>query len=139
MLVELINESCLSQATKCIKDIPSILLRTMESATHAQFESEVVSVFQEAGQLSLRLWVQRPWVQCRFLKDLAKAPFDITADIMKAHAVHRIDDPEDHRFDGKQIKVVVHPAVVAAGTHEAEHYDTHTQVWAPAVVWLDAT
>jgi hypothetical protein len=54
--------------------------------------------------------------------------------------LHKLEDPTNQEFyEGKMMKIMVHPAILAIGTHDGDHYDyDHTQVLAKAVVWLDA-
>ncbi|KAK6428299.1 hypothetical protein LTR95_015559 [Oleoguttula sp. CCFEE 5521] len=131
-----IDVTCQSFAMQYAKKIPEPLLRRLETSIHEEFVQELVSVYQKAGNLSMRLWVQRPSLRCDYLADLAEVKFDIKSKILQAHSLHRIDDSEDHTHDGRLIKVVVQPAFRAAGTHEAEDYEL-SQVWCPAVVYLD--
>ncbi|PPJ53005.1 hypothetical protein CBER1_11215 [Cercospora berteroae] len=112
------------------------LLRPMETPVHAQSLLELTQIYTTAGRLSIRLWSQRPAIACRFLPQLAHTPFDISSSILQAHALYKLDDPEDHSLDGKLTKILVHPAMLTSGTHEAEHYDRQ-QVLARAVVWLE--
>ncbi|OQO07647.1 hypothetical protein B0A48_07344 [Cryoendolithus antarcticus] len=120
-----IDVTCKNFATQYAKKIPEPLLRRLESSIHEEFVQELVIVYQKAGTLSMRLWVQRPSLRCDYLADLADIKFDIRSKILQAHSLHRIDDSEDHTHDGKLIKVVVQPAFRAAGTHEAEGYDQY--------------
>lgn len=137
LLMAAVDNSCAIYAFNSVKKLPLALLRKhMEDATRAAFEQEVTELFQEAGRLSLSLWVQRPSVHCEFLAHLAGRRFDSRAVALKAHPLHKHDDVEDLSLNDKTVKVVVHPAIVAAGTHEGERYDER-QYLAPAIVWLD--
>ncbi|KAF2213385.1 hypothetical protein CERZMDRAFT_90437 [Cercospora zeae-maydis SCOH1-5] len=118
------------------QDILTDLLRPMELPVHSQFLLELTQIYTIAGRLSIRLWSQRPSVACRFLHQLAHTPFDISSGILQAHALYKLDDPSDHSLDGRLTKILVHPALLTCGTHEAEHYDRQ-QVLAKAVVWLE--
>jgi hypothetical protein len=135
--MEAITKSCTQYAADCIEKLLRIFLRKhMDDANYASFAQEVAALYQAAGRLSLELWVQRPLVQCKFLSQLSRSRFDSMNVALKAHPLHKHDDREDHSLDGRPIKVVMHPAVFAAGTHEGERYGEE-QCWAPAILWLD--
>lgn len=131
-----IDACCANYAKHYASRLPKPFLRRMESSTYAEFVEKLATICQRAGQLSRQLWLQRPSVHCRCLADLRDVKFNIREKSLKAHSLHQMDDPEDHSLDGKMIKILVHPAVLIAGTHEAERYDEYS-VLVPAVVWLD--
>jgi hypothetical protein len=101
------------------------------------FEEDLDQIFVKAGRLSLKLSAQRPLLRVLYLTDLVDREFAVSSDIIEAHALHKLDDPEDVSLDGKMTKILVHPAILAMGTHDADHYDRQ-QVWARAVAWLDS-
>jgi len=109
----------------------------MESPTRESYSKTVETLFQEAASLAMRLWRQRTDVRCRYYSHLLKERFSVDSPVMQAHALYKLDDPHDHSLDGKPLRMVVHPAVLRMGTHDADKYD-ESQVWAKAVVWLDA-
>ncbi|PIA95693.1 hypothetical protein CB0940_10103 [Cercospora beticola] len=82
------------------------LLRPMETPVHSQFLLELTQIYITTGRLSVRLWSQRPAIACRFLPQLAHTPFDISSSILQAHALYKLDDPEDHSLDGKLTKIL---------------------------------
>jgi len=113
-----------------------ILFRSQESYMSPGLVKELDQIFLKAGQLAMRLWAQRPRLRLLRLRILRQRPFIVGSDCMEPHPLHKLDDPQDHRLDGRLTKVVVHPAVQAEGTHSADHYEQR-QTWAKAVVWLD--
>ena len=100
-----------------------------------QFRRELVSVYIKAGRVSTKLWTQRQALECRYLRDLCKERFYYASPTLEAHSLHRLDDPGDKSLDGKVPKIVVHPAVLMAGTHDAENYERKV-VLTKAVVWM---
>ncbi|KAK4560612.1 hypothetical protein LTR86_005190 [Recurvomyces mirabilis] len=112
-------------------------IKSMETATKDGFRKTLTQLFEDAGRMAMRLWTQRTAIKCSSLPDLRKEPFAVDSTLMQAHNLHKLDDPKDHRLDGKRIKLVVHPAVLRYGTHDGEDYE-RSQVWAKAIVWLDA-
>ena len=108
-----------------------------ETVIREQFLQKLTQIFVDAGRLSIRLWSQRPAFRCHTLGNLAKVPFNVASETLQAHNLHKLDDQEDHSMDGRLTKIMVHPAVLTYGTHEADHYDRH-EVLAKAVVWLEA-
>ena len=114
-----------------------MLFRPLESSMWPGLVEELNQIFLKAGQLAMRVWAQRPEVLLLRLRSLADRPFTVSSDLMEAHALHKLDDPEDRSLDGRLTKIVIHPAVCARGTHSADHFEQH-QVWAKAVVWLDS-
>ena len=130
------QESC-GRAARGFEIGPSrLLLRNMEAAMREPYSKSIVALFEDAGKLSIRLWTQRPALRCLFLTQLGKLGFRIDSAAMQAHGVHKLDDPDDHSLDGKELRMVVHPAVLGMGNHDAEHYEIE-RVWVKAVVWLD--
>jgi hypothetical protein len=136
-LLDQMQKSCSDYAVECMQKIPPVFLKKMEQSMRSTFEQEIVKAFQDGGRLSLDLWVERPLLYSSFLLQLAERPFKNGLTVMKAHKLHRLDDCEDRSLDGKFIKIVVHPVMSTTGTHEAESYHQHRQLYAPAVVWLD--
>jgi hypothetical protein len=118
-------------------NLNSSLLQPMEAAVRGEFFAKLTKVFLDAGRLSICLWSQRPALDCRYLSSLARKPFYNSSNILQAHRLYKLDDPSDRSLDGRLAKILVHPAILALGSHEADHYDRE-EVWAKAVVWLDA-
>lgn len=116
-------------------EIPD-LLQVMDDTRSQKFIDELTQLFVHAGQLSLRLWCQRPIYRCQYLPGLAQEAFLTSSEILQPHPLHQHSDPLDTALDGKLPKIVVHPAVLSFGTHEGEHYD-QSQILEKAVVWLD--
>ena len=132
------KDQCLRAARSFEKSPVAALLNVkfMESATKDAFRTTLVKLFEDAGRMAMRLWTQRTEIRCWYLADLRKEAFAVDSTLMQAHNLHKLDDPKDHRMDGKRIKLVVHPAVLRYGSHDGEDYD-RSQVWAKAIVWLD--
>jgi len=132
----MIDEVCRSHASRFVNPATQPLLQKMEESTRDQFLKELSNLFANAGHLSFRLWTQRPSIALRDLSNLPTRTFNANSEYLEAHALHKHDDPKDPRLDGMKTKVVVHPAVLAYGTHDAEQYD-QSRIWAKAVVWLE--
>jgi hypothetical protein len=113
----------------------ALLVRSVQTEPDGGFKGSLFSIFVDAGELAMQLWSQRPGIVFRSMQELAQERFAVTSDIMQAHPLHKLDDPDDSRLDGRRMVLVVHPAVLRTGTHDAENYD-HEVIWAKAVVWL---
>jgi hypothetical protein len=75
-LVEAVARSCANYAADCITKLPLKFLRKhMEEVSRTAFEREVTALSQEAGRLSLSLWVLGPSVHCELLSQLTKSRF----------------------------------------------------------------
>jgi len=118
------------------QDLATARLRQMGGSTCEALLKELTQICVQAGRLSIVLWSQRPAIAIRHLSELAQKQFHVASKILQAHPLHVLDDPDDHTLDGRLTKILVHPAVIALGNHEADQYD-HEEVWAKAVVWLD--
>jgi hypothetical protein len=95
-------------------------------------------IFMNASELATNLWTQKSYLQCEGLQELKGRSFQNGSLRMKASNLHRLDDEEDPRLNGKSISIVVHPAVLAIGTHDGENYDPdRPRVLAKAVVWVE--
>lgn len=112
------------------------LLRTMDDAELRKFLNDLAQLFVQAGQLSLKLWCQRPAYRCQYLDDLSEQPFLTSSQVLHPHPLHKHSDPLDTALDGKMTKILVHPAILSYGTHEAENYH-QSQILEKAVIWLD--
>jgi len=113
-----------------------ILLHPQDAASKDAYQRALHAVFEEAVRLAMRLWLQRPAIQCLGFKSLAQEPFRVDSPLLQAHNVHRLDDEEDRRLDNRPVRMVLQPAVMRMGTHEGESYD-QSDTWAKAVVFLD--
>lgn len=112
------------------------LLRVMDNASFEKFTDELTQLFTQAGQLSVRLWSQRPALKCLYLDEFAAHQFKAGSDVLQPHLLHKHSDPLDTSLDGILPKIIIHPAIMISGTHEAEDYD-QSRVLEKAVVWLD--
>lgn len=131
-----IEDVCRSRAKECAQKLPTQILRQMETAMREGFEAELTGIFIAAGNLSVRLWSQRPSLSGLYLHNLKDERFNVSSAILKAHRLHKLGPPNDHILDGKLTKIMVHPALLAYGTHDADQYGRN-QILAKAVVWLD--
>jgi hypothetical protein len=126
------------QATKTFEyGAAALLVRPMEPKLIESFRNNLVSIFEEAGDLAMRVWTHRPGIKYHFIQDVVQRRFAVDSPIMQAHPLHKLDDPSDHSLDGRQVSLVVHPVVVRVGTHDGESYEQE-RVWVKAVVWFDA-
>ena len=103
----------------------------------ADYSKKAKSFYQEAGQLSYRLWTRRTSMQCVTLHDVGNPVFNIDDPSLVPHMLVRYDDHSD-QLKGRPITVFVHPLLEAYGTDEAKDYDKG-RVWAPAEAWLDSS
>lgn len=109
----------------------------MSDAAQKIYQDELVCVFEKAARLSITLWRERLAYECHYVHDLATERFSIDSEEMQAHARHLLDDPTDHRLDGRRVRIVVHPSVIGLGTHDGDRYQTMSRVLVKAVVCLD--
>jgi hypothetical protein len=95
---------------------------------------QLIRIYQEAAEISYRLWTQRITLKCSTLQDLSV--FDAENVSLAPHPLVHPDDHEDQLL-GRPITVVVHPLLQAYGTVEADHYNIG-RVLTPAIVWFDS-
>lgn len=133
----MIEDVCRKRAERFAQALPPQLLRPMETSMFETFVEQLARIFIDAGQFSVRIWSQRPSLQWMGLPRLAKEPFNISSAILKAHRLYKLDDPNDHSLDGSLTKIMVHPALLTWGTHDADYYNRQ-RVLAKAVVWLES-
>jgi hypothetical protein len=113
----------------------ALLLCPTQTELDKSFKESLFSIFVDAAELAMQLWSQRPGIVFRSMPEIAQERFAVDSHIMQAHPLHKLDDPDDPRLDGRVIVLVVHPIMLRTGTHDAEDYD-HEIIWAKAVVWL---
>lgn len=113
----------------------ALLFRPLQPELREGFDDNLSSIFSDAGDLAMQLWTQRPGIAIRSMQEIAGERFAVASHVMQAHPLHKLDDPDDTRLDGRRIVLAVHPAVLRTGTHDAEDYHYET-VWAKSVVWL---
>lgn len=64
------------------------------------------------------------------------AKFENNHELVQHHAYHNIElSRDDHCLDGRPIALITHPAVVAYGDSNGEHYGSY-KVWKKAEVWM---
>lgn len=130
------RDACRDAARVFASGPASLLTQGLADAQREECRRSLEALFEGAGKLAVRLWTLRPAIRCDYLPDLQHRLFAVDSPAMQAHALHKLDDPADDRFDGRPVKIVVHPAVFGMGTHDADAYD-RPRVWAKAVLWLD--
>ena len=114
-----------------------LLLHEMDDVAEKIYQDELVFLFDKAARLSVTLWRERLAFECHYLHDLAPQRFSIDSQEMQAHPRHLLDDPTDHRLDGRRVRLVVHPSVVSLGTPDGERYQSTSNILVKAVVCLD--
>lgn len=135
-----IKEGITNACGQAISDLEmgpiKFLLPQMESSTREAYTRAIRAIFEQAAQSAMRLWIQRPDIKYLGFEDLKGTPFSSDSMLLEAHNVHQLCDSDDHRLDGKAIKMVLQPAIIGMGSHEGENYD-QTRVWAKAFVLVD--
>ncbi|EME44335.1 hypothetical protein DOTSEDRAFT_71987 [Dothistroma septosporum NZE10] len=114
-----------------------LLLHEMNDAAEKSYQDELLFLFDKAARTSVTLWRERLAFECHYLRDLDTQRFSIESQEMQAHPRHLLDDPTDHRLDGRRVRIVVHPSVVGLGTPDGDRYQTASRILAKAVVCLD--
>lgn len=131
------GDACRKAASEiCKRPTTLMLVHSLEGDEAQSFQQEVTAVFDRASDLAMRLWKQRPYVRVLGHAKLPSIKYSVDSSVLQTHSAHIQDDPMDRSLDGKPVKIVVHPAVQAQGTHEAEDYAT-ARIWAKAVVLLE--
>lgn len=133
----LLRQAARSAAVTFAQGPARLLLHEMSDAAAKSYQDELVCLFDKAARLSVMLWRERLAFECHYLHDLATQRFSIDGREMQAHPRHLLDDPTDHRLDGRRVQIVVHPSVVGLGTHDGDRYQTTSKVLVKAVVCLD--
>ncbi|KAF2163637.1 hypothetical protein M409DRAFT_25825 [Zasmidium cellare ATCC 36951] len=133
---EKIDDVCRKVPKAMDQSLIGLFLRQTEAPERKKFMDGLEQIFVDTGRLAVQIWAQRPSLECRSLSKLAEERFHVRSPLLEPHPLHRRDDPEDPRLNGWLPKVVVHPAIVARGTHDADHYE-RTNVLSKAVVWLE--
>lgn len=95
---------------------------------------ELLEIIRTAGKISASLWKQKIFFECWGMEKFRDIPFSAASEVMRAHSTHGLED-NDTRFNGRQIYMVVQPAIVAFGNEEGKNYHEY-KVWAKAVVWV---
>jgi hypothetical protein len=129
------SESFQHESRKFATGSAALLVRRMDDSMQQDYQRSLDNLFNEAGELAVSLWEQRPAIKGLFLPELSRETYRVDSPVMQLHAMHHLDDNEDRRLDGKPIKIVVHPAILGMGTHDGEDYDL-ARVWAKAEVCL---
>ncbi|KAJ8069447.1 hypothetical protein OCU04_003101 [Sclerotinia nivalis] len=89
-------------------------------------------LYQEAANLSYRLWACRAVLKISTLNELNPL-FDTDDRTMTLHSM--VKEDVENKLTGRPITLVVNPAIVAYGTEDGEDYES-PRIWAPAEVWL---
>lgn len=95
---------------------------------------QLLEIFRSTGELFSRLWSQRAYICVVGLEEFSNHPFELESGVLEAHAMHKLERG-DTSMDGRQIQVVVEPAIFAWGNERGESYDAY-KVWATAVVCM---
>ncbi|KDB20986.1 hypothetical protein H109_07065 [Trichophyton interdigitale MR816] len=96
---------------------------------------DLCHIFACAMQLSLSLWCQRTQMACNSVFAGNTRAFLHTDPSMIAHRLHQLDEGEN-KLDGKEILLIIQPAVVAFGNEDGENYDKQ-KIWSPAIVLVN--
>ncbi|KAK8161277.1 hypothetical protein IWX90DRAFT_515063 [Phyllosticta citrichinensis] len=109
-----------------------MLLQSMSS----ECLEELRCIMKEAAIIRTHLATQR--VAYVWIPDanLVGQSFAARSSFYKADRLNKLDDDEDERCDGKTIKIVLSPYVLAYGNSDGENYEEY-RVIAKAVVWVD--
>jgi hypothetical protein len=111
------------------------LLRHVDAQEAETRSSELIALFQRAGKLACQL--QSQYVKTRVLFSPHEMDrFSVDSDTMEPHTSMGIEQG-DHSWDGKEIDLVITPAVLAYGNEHGENY-SNFKVWSKAVVWMEA-
>ncbi|EGD88097.2 hypothetical protein H112_04579 [Trichophyton rubrum D6] len=97
--------------------------------------NDLYHIFAHAMQLSLSLWCRRTQMTCNSMFTGNTRVYHHTDSSMIVHRIHRLDEGEN-KLDGKEILVIIQPAVVAFGNDDGENYDKR-KVWSPAIVLVN--
>jgi hypothetical protein len=110
-----------------------LLRRARDDIELEKRDSDLQKLYHSAGELSLSLWTQRTELKCQCLPDM---PIFRENDIrLRAHRLHQLDEG-DRRLDGRNILIVLQPAILAYGDENAENYE-EAKLWARATVVVD--
>ncbi|EFE32266.1 uncharacterized protein ARB_00788 [Trichophyton benhamiae CBS 112371] len=96
---------------------------------------DLYHIFAHAMQLSLSLWCHRAHMTCNSVFAGNTRAYHHTDRSMIAHRLHQLDEGEK-KLDGKEILVIIQPAVVAFGNEDGENYDKG-KIWSPAIVLVN--
>jgi len=129
-------------ADEFLKGPPSLLLHGVSAGHELKDRVEDLQrLFQEALEISARLWKQPTILRSKRFGDLALETFTADSDLIDAHPLHQLglsddDDEDSTRLDHHRIMMVVSPAILGMGDSDGDNYWKH-RIWAKAVVWLE--
>ena len=99
-----------------------------------ELEGRVTAVYVQAAEFAMRLWRQGVPLRITSLSDLTAIKFQVDSQEVKAHPLHKLDDPTDRSLHGRPICIMMHPLVASAETKEGAQTDN--RVFIKAVVVL---
>jgi hypothetical protein len=119
--------------------------RFVTSSARHLFSSEVtpenlkklISIYQEAAELSYELWTQRRTMRCFTLRDMAGWAFDPKSRKYDLHTIQYSEDDSYPHLSGGIITVVVHPLLETFGYAACKDQDYSVgSIQIPAQVWV---
>lgn len=129
---------CYSEAAKeFINGVATVLLSPQNKHNVDERLTDLSHVLKEAGELSIRLRKQRVGIRCLYIDSpkLTGKGFQPNSGLMEPH--ESIYPKEGiHTLAGKEIIMVMDPAIVAYRTNGGETVEKE-KVWAKSVVWVD--
>ena len=130
-------------AAQLISDVSATLIPT-PLATHPSPLSDLTNIFTECARLSWTLWTQKHQIEVLDLEGMeelqlngaAHLTFEAESKYYKHHAQHNREIDEDPTaLDGREVLLLVNPAIVAAGTTEGGSYGSK-RVLMRGTVWM---
>ncbi|KAK7539978.1 uncharacterized protein J3D65DRAFT_676059 [Phyllosticta citribraziliensis] len=134
--------TCSDAATKTLISIceafwnDAKMLLKPECPEKDKYQEKLLQIIEEAAQIRCHLATQRISYEWIPSANLVGQAFDVRSTLFKADRLNKLDDEEDEKCNGKPIRVVLSPYVVARGDSDGEEYDQE-RVICKAVVWVD--
>jgi hypothetical protein len=133
---------CESIAAGFLEDF-KMLLKTSTNSEQNTRDEELVTILEEATQLSIILAVEHPYLAFWFLSDADKTSFSMDNPEFKPHRALKLDDTEkdqEHiacpsKLLYRPYDLVVEPCVTRHGNKDAEQYDKRKVVHR-GIVWM---
>ncbi|KAK8210719.1 hypothetical protein IWZ01DRAFT_571371 [Phyllosticta capitalensis] len=112
------------------------LSKTTEEPTEAQFLDELYQIVFAACLIKIHLSTQRILYEWLPMSNFLDQQFQARSDFVKADQRNKLEDEEDGRCDGKAIRIIRSPLVIARGNGSGEDYDK-TRTICRAIVWIE--
>ncbi|KAM3414644.1 hypothetical protein BST61_g9803 [Cercospora zeina] len=129
-----ISVPCYKESVKIRNHNPQLSNTDVKPATRYKMRAivaRVTAVFDQAAEFAMILWRQK--VPLR-VASFAAITFRADSLELKAHPLHKLNDPTDHSLDGYSVRIMMHPLVASTDTQEGAQTKSRVSVKATVVL-----